>query len=90
MLAARHNFTFTLEHIAGQDNSIADSLSRMHMQRIFELAPTAQAASDKLPDIEKLLLSALYPDWYCFYWICFTPLRLTRLQYNYYYMTIYP
>ena len=40
--AARGNFTVTLKHIAGVDNSIADALSRFQEDRFRRLAPLAR------------------------------------------------
>ena len=44
-IAAHCNFHVLIAHIPGIDNSIADSLSRMQLQRFRSLAPTA----DPLP-----------------------------------------
>ena len=41
ILTLKHNFSFTARHIAGLDNSIADSLSHFQMDRFCHLAPNA-------------------------------------------------
>ncbi len=40
-VAAKHNFHVSITHIAGVNNSIADALSRFHMQKFHLLAPDA-------------------------------------------------
>ena len=49
--AARGNFTVTLKHIAGVDNSIADALSRFQEDRFRRLAPLARRNPTCFPDI---------------------------------------
>ena len=44
-----HNFSFTARHIAGSDNSIADSLSRFQMDRFRHLAPNASPSPCVIP-----------------------------------------
>ena len=39
--AAKHNFTASAKHVPGTHNSIADALSRFHMQVFRQLAPEA-------------------------------------------------
>ena len=48
-VAAHHNFHITISHIAGTDNSIADALSRFHMQRFSQLAPDADQEATTIP-----------------------------------------
>ena len=42
-IAASYNFNVIAVHIAGVDNSIADSLSRLQMERFRSLVPEADA-----------------------------------------------
>ena len=44
--AAQHNIHVLVTHVAGTDNSIADSLSRFQVQRFHKLAPEAAASPD--------------------------------------------
>ena len=48
-LAATNNFTINIKHIAGTDNSIADSLSRFQMSRFHQLAPMAAVQGTEIP-----------------------------------------
>lgn len=50
-ISAKNNFTFTLKHIRGVDNSVADALSRFQVLRFQKLAPNANALPEKLPSI---------------------------------------
>ena len=50
--AASHNFTVTLEHIRGTDNSIADALSRFQVHRVCRLASEADEEPTTIPVIE--------------------------------------
>ena len=50
-VAAKGNFTITLKHIAGFDNSIADALSRFQEQRFRRLAPNASITPVTFPDL---------------------------------------
>ena len=50
-VAARFNFTVTLQHIQGIDNGIADSLSRSQFHRFCNLAPDADADPTPIPAI---------------------------------------
>ena len=40
-ISAKNEFTVNVKHIAGIDNSIADSLSRLQLRKFFRIAPTA-------------------------------------------------
>ena len=44
--AAQHNIDVLVTHVAGTDNSIADSLSRFQVQCFHKLAPEAAASLD--------------------------------------------
>ena len=48
-IAAKHNFTINIKHIPGTDNSIADALSRLQMDRFRQLAPTASPTETTIP-----------------------------------------
>ena len=48
-IAAVNNFHIVIQHISGIDNSIADSLSRLHMDRFWRLAPRATATPTPIP-----------------------------------------
>ena len=50
-VAAEHNFTLTLKHIRGVNNSTADALSRFQMQRFRSLAPSSAPQPCLYPDI---------------------------------------
>lgn len=43
LLAAQHNFVFLSRHVPGKHNAIADSLSRLQMDRFSRLAPSLAA-----------------------------------------------
>lgn len=60
-VAAKSNFTFTLKHIIGVDNSIADTLSRFQAKRFRALAPDANPIFEEVPYIFPLLKTALFP-----------------------------
>ena len=46
---ATHHFTILVAHIAGTDNSIADSLSRLQIVRFQQLAPAADLTPTPIP-----------------------------------------
>ena len=46
---ATHHFTVLVAHIAGTDNSIADSLSRLQITRFRQLAPAADSDPTPVP-----------------------------------------
>ena len=46
---ATHHFTILVAHIAGTDNSIADSLSRLQIVRFHQLAPAADLTPTPIP-----------------------------------------
>ena len=48
-IAAVNNFHIVIQHISGTDNSIADSLSRLQMDRFWRLAPLASATPTPIP-----------------------------------------
>ena len=45
-VCAKCNFTLSAAHIAGSINTIADALSRFHMQVLRQKAPMARAVAD--------------------------------------------
>ena len=55
--AAFHKFTFSAEHIAGEDNTLADALSRNNLTLFLNLDPQAQPHPSSIPKaLCKLLL----------------------------------
>lgn len=48
-VAANNNFTVLIRHVPGIDNSIADALSRLQLQRFRHLAPHADPAPTPTP-----------------------------------------
>ena len=50
--AATHNFTVMLQHIAGTNNGIADSLSRSQFRRFRCLAPHADEEATPIPAVQ--------------------------------------
>ena len=48
-LGASHSFTFRVEHVAGRDNSTADTLSRLQLERFRALQPTARPTPTRAP-----------------------------------------
>lgn len=51
MIAATKNFTITIKHLTGADNSIAHALSRLQFERFRALAPFANRNPTNIPDI---------------------------------------
>lgn len=47
--AATHHYTVLVTHIAGTNNSIADSLSRLQITLFRRLAPTADVEPTPVP-----------------------------------------
>ena len=52
---ATHHFTILVSHIAGTDNSIADSLSRSQMVRFHQLTPAADLTPTPIPPSARTL-----------------------------------
>ena len=50
MIAALNNFTLSVKHIPGVDNSIADALSRLQYDRFRTLAPNADPEPHTIPN----------------------------------------
>ncbi len=50
-IAAKHEFTVNIKHLAGINNSIADSLSRFQIEKFRQLAPKADPLPTAIPDI---------------------------------------
>ena len=48
-LSAQYQFSVTVDHIVGTDNSIIGSLSRLQMDRFFQLVPGADQVATPLP-----------------------------------------
>ena len=55
LVAARKNFTISLQHLPGKFNEIADALSRKQFTRFFSLAPQAQSSPTSTPGLLKEL-----------------------------------
>jgi hypothetical protein len=55
MITAEQNFMFFAQYLPGKLNSIADSLSRLQMDRFCKLAPKAKETSCKVPGPEDIL-----------------------------------
>lgn len=49
MLAAESNFTISIKHIKGLDNTLADALSRYQLDRFFRLAPFGDRTPVDIP-----------------------------------------
>ncbi|XP_021365299.1 uncharacterized protein LOC110458068 [Mizuhopecten yessoensis] len=47
--AANNNFSFHAKHVPGVENNIADSLSRLQIQRLRQLAPPAALRPNRCP-----------------------------------------
>lgn len=58
-MAAESNFTFTLKHIRGFSNSVADSLSRFQMKRVREIAAQAYQEPENTTQIPPILASLI-------------------------------
>lgn len=57
--AARHNFSFSSEHLPGKTNHIADALSRFHWQAFRHLAPTAHSQPTPIPPALLTVLTSI-------------------------------
>ena len=69
-LAARFNFWFVAEHIAGKGNSLADDLSRNNLRHFFSQVPQARHHQPpRLPDSLIDLISNSQLDWTSADWI---------------------
>jgi hypothetical protein len=55
MIAAEQNFMFFAQYLPGKLNSIANSLSRLQMDKFCKLAPKAEETSCKVPGPEDIL-----------------------------------
>ncbi|XP_076089881.1 uncharacterized protein LOC143061586 [Mytilus galloprovincialis] len=55
MCAAHFNFAFYSEHVPGKMNLIADSLSRLQMNKFHQLAPEADKAATPCPTLEEII-----------------------------------
>lgn len=53
--ALKGNFSIYAEHVPGKDNSIADSLSRLQMNRFRQLAPTARPTPCICPPVSEVM-----------------------------------
>ena len=60
---AQFNINISAEHIPGMQNSVADSISRFHMQVFQELAPQADLLPTPIPSSLKNLLTVRHQDW---------------------------
>ena len=50
LISARHNFLLKFLHILGSNNPIADTLSRLQMQKFRQLAPDAHPIATPIPE----------------------------------------
>ena len=50
--AAEHQFTISVRHIIGVDNSLADALSRLQMEKFRELEPHADKDATQYNHLE--------------------------------------
>jgi len=48
-VAAKHNFTFSFEHLPGEPNTIADALPRFHWRVFHSMAPLARPSPTAIP-----------------------------------------
>ena len=69
IIAARYNFIFSSSHIRGQDNGLADALSRNDSTRFLSTYSQAQAHPTPLPPMLLNLLLEEVPDWTSSSWI---------------------
>lgn len=51
MLCARMNVLLSAQHVTGCNNAVADSLSRNNLQVFWQLAPSAQAHQEPIPEL---------------------------------------
>ena len=58
--AAKLQFNVKVTHIAGLDNKLADSLSRLQVGRFRRLRPTADLQPSPLPDVLTEIQSEVY------------------------------
>lgn len=49
LCATDSNFDFTINHVAGTGNSIADALSRARLKNFFKLVPSANSMRSGAP-----------------------------------------
>jgi hypothetical protein len=57
--AAKFNFTFSSQHVLGEQNTVADGLSRFYWQVFHQAAPWAQPSPTHIPGqlLQELLLA---------------------------------
>ena len=55
MCAAHFNFAIYSEHLPGKINLIADSLSRLQMEKFHQLAPDAEPTATPCPSLDKII-----------------------------------
>ena len=57
-LSATHGFTFRVIHVPGCNNSTADALSRLQLDRFRELQPTARPTPTAIPETIRAFLAS--------------------------------
>ena len=62
-IAAWHGITVGATHIPGRDNTLADAISRNHMDVFFQQAPQASTIPSAVPEALLDLLISQQPDW---------------------------
>ena len=66
--SAVHNFQIRAEHIPGQQNVIADSISCKNLQVLFKEAPSAQHKPPPIPPPVWQFLTSQRQDWHSPIW----------------------
>ena len=49
LVAAKNEFTISLQHISGSDNKLADLLSRLQVDAFHQMSPNADEHPTQLP-----------------------------------------
>ena len=62
-ITAWHSITIRAVHIPGRDNTLADAISRNHMELFFQQAPQASTIPSMVPPALQDLLVSQQPDW---------------------------
>ena len=62
-ITAWHGISIRVVHILGRDNSLADAISRNHMDLFFKQAPQASIIPSAVPAALLDLLIRQQPDW---------------------------
>ena len=67
-VSAFYSIQVKIQHIAGSDNTIADAISRDHLQVFFNHAPAASPEPTPIPDPLWSILVSQQPDWLSATW----------------------